>query len=179
MHDWGAVALIPAQRQPDRVERVAIINAVPLLPGYRWHWVARLWRRRGLGELANATSTRRGTHLLMRQSRGDRKPMPREFVDGIYDHLDAGTKRAILTLYRSAPESELEAAGRDLRRIECPSLVVWGDHDFALPIEFARAYAEALPNAELMELPGLGHWPWIEDPSVVDRVAAFLEQDGK
>ena len=45
VHDWGAIALIAAQRRPTRVRRLVVINAVPLLPGYRWHWVARwFWR---------------------------------------------------------------------------------------------------------------------------------------
>lgn len=54
-HDWGGVALIAAQADPGRVERLVVINGAPLLPGYRWHWIARwFWRRRGLGELFNA-----------------------------------------------------------------------------------------------------------------------------
>ena len=40
VHDWGALALIGAQRRPELVERLVVINAVPLLPGYRWHWIA-------------------------------------------------------------------------------------------------------------------------------------------
>ena len=52
VHDWGVVGLLWAQRFPERVERLVVINAVPLLPGYRWHRVARLWRMRGVGEVA-------------------------------------------------------------------------------------------------------------------------------
>ena len=58
VHDWGAVGLLWAQRFPERVERLVVINAVPLLPGYRWHRVARLWRMRGVGEVAIGLSTR-------------------------------------------------------------------------------------------------------------------------
>ncbi len=174
-HDWGAMALIAEQRRPELLERLVVINAVPLLEGYRWHWVARIWRRRGLGELANATASRYGTALVLRQARGDRKPMPAEFVDGIHEHLDAGTKRAILALYRSAPEPALAAAGANLGVIECPALVVWGGSDPYLPAWLGAAYAERLANAELLELPELGHWPWMEDPNVIERVTSFLE----
>ena len=31
VHDWGALALIGAQRRPELVERLVVINAVPLL----------------------------------------------------------------------------------------------------------------------------------------------------
>lgn len=43
-----------------------------------------------------------------------------------------------------------------------------------LPARFGRDYAAALPGAELLELPGLGHWPWVEQPDVVDRIVRFL-----
>ena len=52
VHDWGAAALAWAANRAAGVERLAIIDAVPLLPGYRWHRIARAWRTRGLGEIA-------------------------------------------------------------------------------------------------------------------------------
>jgi pimeloyl-ACP methyl ester carboxylesterase len=175
VHDWGVVALLAAQRHPERVRRLVVINAVPLLPGYRWHWVARLWRRRGVGELVNATTTRAGTALLLRQATADRRPMPDEFVDMIWRHLDGGTRRAILELYRSAPEEALAAAGSRLDALNCPALVVWGARDPYLPVKFGRAYARRLPGAQLMELEDAGHWPWVERPDVVERVTGFLQ----
>src|SRR4051794_3636722 len=51
VHDWGAAALPLAERTPGRVERLVIVNAVPLLPGYRWHTIARIWRTPVAGEL--------------------------------------------------------------------------------------------------------------------------------
>ena len=176
VHDWGALALITEQRRPELLERLVIINAVPLLAGYRWHWVARLWRRRGVGELVNRMFTRRGAAMVLRQSRGDRTPYPDDFVASIWDHLDAGTFRAILALYRSAPEPALAAAGASLERIDCPALVVWGDRDPYLPVRFADAYAQRLPNADRIVVTGAGHWPWIDEARVVDRVVEFLER---
>jgi pimeloyl-ACP methyl ester carboxylesterase len=173
-HDWGSLALIGAQRHPERVQKLVVVNAVPLLAGYRWHWVAQVWRRRPLGEIANATTTKRSLALTMRQARGDRSAMPSELVDSVWRHWDRGTKRAILELYRDADPDRLAAAGADLGKLTCPSLVLWGDRDPYLPPRFAHAFAQALPNAEAEILAGCGHWPWIDDPSVVDRVVGFL-----
>jgi pimeloyl-ACP methyl ester carboxylesterase len=175
LHDWGSVALIAAQRHPERVRRLVIIDAVPLLPGYRWHWIARLWRRRVVGELLNATTSRAATALLLRQATADRKPMPPEFVDTIWRYFDRGTRRAILELYRSAPEQALAAAGSGLAQLECPALVAWGARDPYLPPEFGRLYTERLPHSELLVLPDAGHWPWIDRPDLIDRVIRFLE----
>jgi pimeloyl-ACP methyl ester carboxylesterase len=174
VHDWGALGLIGAQRRPDLVERLVVIDAVPLLPGYRWHWVAQIWRRRRLGELANATTTRASTALLLRQARGDRAPMPPDFVELIWGNWDKGTQAALLALYRHADPDRLAQAGQDLGRLDCPALVLWGERDAYLPVRFARAYAAALPNAELEIAAGRGHWPWIEDPALVARIHDFV-----
>lgn len=177
VHDWGAVALMAAQEEPERVRRLVIINAVALLPGYRWHRTARVWRTRGLGELSNRLWTRGLLDLGLRESRGDWSRHDSAFIDTIWDHLDSGTFDAILRLYRSAPPDRLAAAGARLETITAPSLVVWGMRDRYIPGRFAAAYAARLPNSELLELPEAGHWPWIDAPGVVDRVIRFLATD--
>jgi pimeloyl-ACP methyl ester carboxylesterase len=174
VHDWGSLALIGAQQRPDLVERLVVINAVPLLPGYRWHWVAQLWRRRPLGEFLNATTTKSSLALTLRQSRGDRTPMPPGFVDMIWDHWDQGTRTATLALYRHADPKRLATAGKTLSRLTCPSLVIWGNRDLYLPTKFAEAYAAALPASELEIVDGAGHWPWLDAPSIIDRAHSFV-----
>ena len=174
VHDWGGLALIGAQRRPELVEKLVVMNSVPFVGDYRWHWIAQIWRRRPWGELFNRATSRSGVALLMRQATGNRRPMPDEFVDMVWDHWDAGTSRAVLALYRHADPDEILVAGRDLGRLSCPALILWGERDPYIGIEFAEAYAETLPNAELDLVAGAGHWPWIDDVRVVDRVVDFL-----
>ena len=174
VHDWGGVGLLFAQRRPEAVERLVVINAVTFLPGYRWHRTAKIWRTPLLGELAMGTTTRPVLRLLSRESNATPGPMPEEWIDSVLAHFDQGTQRAILRLYRSSPESALQAAGAGLRALRMPALVVWGLADPYLPARFGRAYAEALPGAELLELEDAGHWPWLDRPDVVERVVAFL-----
>ena len=177
MHDWGAVGLLAAMERPEAVERIVLIDAVPFLPGYRWHTVARIWRTPVAGELFMGLSTRWGfKQLARRQAPPD---FPREQIDAnveeIWKHFDHGTQRAILRLYRSAPEDVLEEAGRGLDAIKAPALVLWGGADPYLPTSFAHAYGDALGGpAQVEVVDGVGHWPWLERPEVIDRVAAFL-----
>jgi pimeloyl-ACP methyl ester carboxylesterase len=178
VHDWGTVGLIAAQEEPERVRRMVIINAVVLLPGYRWHRTARIWRTRGLGELSRHLATRRLVDLGLRESRGDWSRHAPAFVDEVLGQLrDPAGVQAILRLYRSADPERLVAAGARLGALTGPALVVWGLRDRYLPARFGAAYAAALPNAALVELPAAGHWPWIDDPAVVDRVVRFLSAD--
>ena len=174
MHDWGAVGLVFAQRRPELIERLVLINAVTFLPGYRWHRTARIWRTPVLGELSMGITSRRVLRLLLRESNATPGPMPEEWLDRVLEHLDQGTQRAILRLYRSSPPDVLEAAGARLGQLDVPALVVWGMRDPYLPARFGRAYAEALPQARLVELPDAGHWPWLDRPDVVDSVVEFL-----
>jgi pimeloyl-ACP methyl ester carboxylesterase len=44
VHDWGSLALLGAQRRPELIEKLVVIDAVPFFPGYRWHWIAQIWR---------------------------------------------------------------------------------------------------------------------------------------
>lgn len=111
----------------------------------------------------------------LRESRGDWSRHPDSFVDLIWDHLDRGTFDAVLRLYGSAPEEELEAAGRDLGSITAPALVVWGSKDRYIPARFGRLFAAALPSGELVELPDSGHWPWRDRPEVIETIVSFLE----
>lgn len=166
VHDWGAVGLALAQRRPDRVERLVIANAVPFVPGYTWHRIARMWRRPIVGELMMATTTR----WAMRRSVGHR-----ELVNRLWPHFDHGTQRAILKLYRSAPPDVLARAGERLGELKAPALVVWGEDEPYLPTSFGRAYADALGGpAEVEILERAGHWLWLDRPDSVERMTGFL-----
>jgi pimeloyl-ACP methyl ester carboxylesterase len=173
MHDWGVVGLTFAQRHPERVERLVVINAVPFLPGYRWHRTARIWRTPLLGELSMGTINRRVLRLISRESNTTPGPMPDSWIDSVLAHFDQGTQRAILRLYRSSPSERLAAAGEHLGELGIPSLVVWGMRDPYIPARFGKAYADVL-GAELLELADAGHWAWIDRPDAIDRMVEFL-----
>jgi pimeloyl-ACP methyl ester carboxylesterase len=176
VHDWGAVGLAFAQRHPQRIARLVVTNAVPFLPGYRWHRVARAWRTPLLGELVMGATTRWTLRRGSREANATPGPLPPQWLDSVLAHFDHGTQRAILQLYRSAPSEELARAGAELARIEAPALVVWGTQDPYIPARFAGEYARALGGAELLELPDAGHWWWLDRPDAVERVIGFLER---
>jgi pimeloyl-ACP methyl ester carboxylesterase len=174
-HDWGAVGLALAQRSPNRLDRLVLAAAVPFVPGYRWHRIARIWRTRGLGEMSMGITTRWGFRQISRESNVRPGPMPDDFIDQIWRHFDHGTQRAILRLYRSAPEDVLVRAGERLGELVCPALILWGTRDPYLPAELAGRYADALGGEATVELVEAGHWLWLDRPELVERVAAFIE----
>jgi len=53
----------------------------------------------------------------------------------------------------------------DAERVTCPVRIVWGTEDALLPWPAAAArYRAALPNADWMELDGVGHCPQLDVP---------------
>jgi pimeloyl-ACP methyl ester carboxylesterase len=68
----------------------------------------------------------------------------------------------------------LAAAGRGLGRVTAPALVIHGGGDRYIPARFADGLAAALGDAQVVHVPGAGHWPWLDAPQLVERVDAFL-----
>jgi pimeloyl-ACP methyl ester carboxylesterase len=164
VHDWGGVGLVFAQRFPERIEKLVLFATLPLLPGYRWHRVARGWRTPVVGELMMGFTTRWGL----------RRSLPSELADRAWEGFDQGTQRAILRLYRSADPGLFEQYGERLGELDCPALVLWPEDDPYIGAEFGQRYADALGGDTQLEPVSGGHWPWYGRPELVGRVADFL-----
>ena len=62
-----------------------------------------------------------------------------------------------------------------LARIEAPTLVVAGDRDFVAPPAAARVIGEAVADAELVVVPGAGHFVFVEAPEAFrEAVLSFF-----
>ena len=173
-HGWGAaIGLLFAQRHPDRVTRLAIVDAVPLLDGFQWPSIARWMRRPGVGELLMGSVNRRLLARTLRHGSATPEAWPDARVDAVWQQFDQGTQRAILRLHRSVDEQALAGYGAGLGELEHPALVVWGDRDPWLGPPFADAYARRLPHATVEHVSDAGHWPWLDQPALAQRLASF------
>jgi pimeloyl-ACP methyl ester carboxylesterase len=175
-HEWGAAfGLRFAIRSPDRGERVVLCNALPLIEGFRWPRLARAWRRPGVGELMMGCTSKRVLGRALRRGAADPSTWPEDRIEELWEQFDQGTQRAILRVHRSCSEQGLAEAGAELGGLDVQTLIIWGERDPWLPGEYAERLGRVLPCAAVQRFPEAGHWPWLERPSVVDRIAAFLE----
>jgi pimeloyl-ACP methyl ester carboxylesterase len=174
LHDFGGpIGLLWAAGHVDQLASITLIDT-GILPGYRWHRLARIWRTPVLGEIMQATSTRAAFQGLV--NRGEPRGLPREFLDQMYDHYDRRTRRAVLRLYRSVddPGSAAGEMSALFASREIPALVIWGEHDVYLPSQFALRQREAFPAADVHVLPASGHWPFVDAPETVERLLVEL-----
>lgn len=169
LHDFGGpIGLAWAAMHPDRLASATLINT-GVLPGYRWHRLARIWRTPLVGELLQATATRSGFRWLI--NRGEPRGLPRPFVEKMYDQYDRRTRRAVLKLYRATdPGSAGADLAAQLAARDVPALVVWGERDGYLPARFAERQRDAFPSAEVHLLSESGHWPYADAPEAVERL---------
>jgi pimeloyl-ACP methyl ester carboxylesterase len=57
-----------------------------------------------------------------------------------------------------------------LGKIDKPVLLMWGEDDELVPVNYGRAAAAAIPGSRLIVLPGVGHIPSIEAPRDFVRI---------
>ena len=58
---------------------------------------------------------------------------------------------------------------RRLRRVQAPTLVLWGEHDRLIPPVYGQAFRNAIPGAALEVVPDCGHMAPIERPEAIAK----------
>ena len=66
--------------------------------------------------------------------------------------------------------------GSPIEQIAVPTLVVHGDQDRVVPLSNGRGIASRIPGAELVVVPGVGHYVMLEHPGFNDLVSSFLQR---
>jgi pimeloyl-ACP methyl ester carboxylesterase len=165
----GWIAAELAVRYPERIRRLTIIGATGLhLPGTP---IADLFMKSLSRDGGKHDDVR---HLLFA---GEDVPLALElFPNGRASVEDELLRYKALTFagrigWHPPYLHDRKLRGR-LRRVGCPTLVLWGEHDHMVPLAHGHAYAEGIPQAELRLIEGTGHSPHLEKPEETARVIA-------
>jgi proline iminopeptidase len=180
-HSWGAVlALEYALRHPTRVSQIILMNPAPasasdvavLRKAYAQKLGRDLARQRKI--VASAAYKEGDPDAVAARYRLHFKPALKRPED--YEKLMATMKAGFISQGKEgivkarAVENRLmrdtwQVDGYDLlprlRRLNIPTLVISGDHDF-IPGAIAEHIARAIPNARLVMLKNCGHFIYLE-----------------
>jgi pimeloyl-ACP methyl ester carboxylesterase len=102
----------------------------------------------------------------------------RELAAATYDrgHHPAGTGRQLAAIMASGDRTN------QLRRLQVPTVVIHGTDDPLVPFRGGLATARAIPDAELVAIPGMGHdlpseaWPKVIEAVVRNTARAAAAQ---
>ena len=190
-HSWGAApAALYAMQYPQRVRRMILVGTIPL----RGSELTAAFQKLAAGR--DSVTRNRMTELSrIRQSNPSDLTACQEYYrlwftpffaarsapSSMKGDVCAGSS-ASLNNKSNVNQFTFPSLGdwdwtTSLRNVTAPTLIIHGELD-PLPIESARKWAAALPNARLLELKGIGHFPYVEAPdaffAAVDR---FLRGD--
>ena len=176
-HDWGGgVAWALAMRYPERLHKLAIIDAPHPLTfaqhlrkpdQLRRSWYMFFFQLPWLPEAA----LRAGNFAVIRRQL--RAP---EYVEAL---SRPGALTATINYYRALFRgglASLRAAART--PIHAPVLIIWGDRDAFLGPDLAEPPATLVPNRRLERLADVGHWPHLEQPERVNDLLIRFLKDG-
>jgi haloacetate dehalogenase len=187
-HDWGGIlALALAKARPDLVRRLVVVNAP-----YRKINLARafhipLFSLPGLPEVAFRVGGRRLVDGMLRLAWKSDRPLDPDVRDRyVAAYAQPQRVSAMLGYYRAATRAQLARLRSRGQTPPAPvpsglgRLVLWGAADPVLPMAIAESACRDLgPAAELVALPGIGHFPLEEAPEDSVRIITrFLDATG-
>lgn len=82
-----------------------------------------------------------------------------------WSHGEMTSADAFYHYYSNFTRDE-EYLGANLKRLTTPVKVVWGEKDLYIKKEMGLEFAEKI-NVEINLLPGIGHYPHLQDPQQV------------
>lgn len=177
-HSWGALlALLYCLEHPDRAVGLLYLAGPGLKPALREEaWSERMSRlteseRRELED--GTASAQRRLSLRWATDFAHRDNCPNFEREPLYRWpINEEVNRALggeLTQLLDGREPRVRLA-----KLGVPAIVVRGDGD-PIPRRGPQEVATLLPHADFVELPGVGHVPWLERPELLrDAVRSFL-----
>jgi epoxide hydrolase 4 len=191
-HDWGgAVALATAFRHPGRVRALVVASSPFRQLDLRRSWHIPLWNLPVAPEVAFKFGARPLVAAAVRHAAVADEAFTDEILDG-YAEAVSKDPAAWLAYYRTL--SRRAVASWALRRVRgragflpdppephhlrVPASVIWGELDPVTPFHLAPRVAHDL-DADLVSLPGVGHFVHEEDPLAVARAIVELAGPGR
>ncbi|HKG93914.1 MAG TPA: alpha/beta fold hydrolase [Gemmatimonadaceae bacterium] len=180
-HDWGGiVAWHLAATRPACVRRLVVLNAPH--PGAYWRELRTLDQLRRswyvfvfqLPWLPEAMLRRRDFAVVERILRTQPARAGAFDDDDVRAHKAAlaqpGALTAMVNYYRATLRRLPGLAGARERRVEAPTLLIWGEADRYLRPQLADGLERWVPRLRVERLPGVSHWVMADAPEAVTRL---------
>lgn len=144
----GRVAIRMAATEPQRVERLVLVDSAGIRPKRTLRWYRRVALAK-IGKYAARFLGRPGE--LLRERLVARA--------GSTDYLQAGPMRPTLVRLVNSDLRE------HLPQIRASTLLIWGSNDTDTPLSVAGEMERLIPDAGLVVFEGAGHYSYLDQPA--------------
>jgi len=178
VHDTGGlIGLRGACDHPDAVGGLVITNT-GFFPGHDWIEIAQTIRTPIRGEALVDSLSREGFATLLAEATDAFDDRALDEYWKVFSTVE--NRRAMLALYRSFDlDEELKPYQGRLAALDVPTLILWGQQDEFLPLDYASRFAREIPGSKLVLLEGVRHFLFEDEPERCAReVIGFLEEAG-
>jgi haloalkane dehalogenase len=177
VHDTGGlIGLRWACDHPGAVSGLVITNT-GFFPTHEWAQIAVTMRTPIQGEALVDSVSRQGFATLLEEASSE---FDEDALDEYWKAFSSeGGRRGMLELYRSVDLDELKPYQSRLAALEVPVLILWGEKDEYIPLDYASRFAREIPGSKLVLLEGVRHFLFDDEPQrCASEVIDFLEQAG-
>ncbi len=180
----GGVAMQFFYQFPQRVERLVLISS-----GGLGREVSPMLRTAALPGVSALLSLTIQPRVLAALAGGGRRLRERALGGGVYLQAiaralrpleNADARQAYLTTLRSVIDvhgQRVSATDRLYLLESMPTMLVWGERDNTIPLAHGRRAHEAIPHSYFRTLPGVAHFPHLEDPDGLSRLLREFIQE--
>jgi len=144
----GWIASLYAQKHPEKVERLVLVNGGPLI-----------------GDRPDITLTPKTREEARKTIAAMFDPGSFQLPDYVLDDIVREAQTGpLMRLSETASEMPKYLLEGKLNEITVPVNLVWGESDRVLSLNYARKMESELPNAQMVTLKRCGHAPQLECP---------------
>jgi haloalkane dehalogenase len=183
VHDWGGmIGLAWAMAHRDQVGRIVILNTAGFFPPAHKPIPLRLRMIRSGGPLMRSAVLRLNLFARAALFMAARKPLPADVKSGLIAPYNTPVHRlATFKFVEDIPLSAADPSGGLVAGVEasldtickCPTLILWGAHDFVFDRDYYNEWRRRLPHAEAHCFEDAGHY-LLED--VPDKVISHMKE---
>jgi pimeloyl-ACP methyl ester carboxylesterase len=170
----GQLSWLYAANNQERVSKLILIDPSGIPTNREKPWIFKLAQTPVLNLILRYVTPKWFIINNLKQVMYDDSKISEEMINRYFDlSLKEGNRRAFIDRLKS----EYPDRSDELKQIECPTLILWGNKDVWIPHELGEKYRNAIPDSRLEVFDKLGHIPMEEDPErTVKSVQEFLRK---